>query len=802
MATVLTIGGTAVSFAQYNLRPVLTLRFDGRSSLTLQCRGGKLPTKPDPWLGKEVVLSIDGTTYFKGDVVRCVPQWTNLGWCPAYTCTDLKARCDRIPFTDENTKTDAAGFNLSPLDPNSIASRQGRSVGQILTDCLKMVTNATALNAKGVGAYTTLTPVTLPSSTVSDLASLTVVPPAGVYIQGERLIAAIEGFLRFWAPNYLLWIEPATGALRFLDKRGFSGVTLTLGTDPISPSPLSRDVCDCFQRVVIRGQPIAEAKLLGLSNGGLAEDFAWGPYTTNAAAKAAWTPDQTITDQLAKSEGTCSCTDTLNVVVNPTDNSQSWVANYWDQTSTGYQGTIQVEDTGLAGVTMFVTRRIVANAALSAGGTANVQLDLPLPATSYNHYKLYGMSSGASLVWKKYLVTDSDIAGALANQFTYPQPFVGANGNYAEMTSFPMGSVVWSASGSPPYEERTVGITVDPASGHVYFLQATYVANGNRVPTDVRALVAVNTGNLTAIWPANTGTPAVTPAYGGTSYTVEGMQETLTLTVGQWRDPINLSAMLDFAKDVHDSVKDAVIEGEVIYHGKYLTALTPGVALSIAGNGYTTGWEGLALPILEAEVRWNSGVETQFTVSMRVSNRRQSLSPGAFMKPDRQVGGQVVNPVGLTPALAASMAGRLSDTLSAAASPGGTLGAFSGAAGLVGVGGDQSAGAYLPEWATGTPPQGQRAKDAEYNRLIRQLEGDPSADATRAHNEAVAGLESGGGWETAAQKRRGRQHGRAVDRSLEQEMQASVVYATPQPFADVPPVPESERGLPPDVFGE
>lgn len=761
MATVITIGGSPIDLKLYNVRPSLTLRFDGRSTLTLQRRGGKLPGLPDPWLGKRVTLAIDGTDYFAGDVASMTPQWTGVGWTPTYLCRDIKSRCDRIPLTDDNTHTDTSSYNLPPTDPAAIASRQGRNVGQILADVLTGLANAQALDAKGVGGYTGLpsAPV-LPASTVADLALLTVIPPAATYVQGERLLTALEGFLRFWAPNHLLWIEPATGHFRFLDKRTFSATTLTMGTDPVFPTPLVRDVGECYQRVVVRGQPVAEPKLISISNGGLAEDFAWGVYS-NSAAKANWTPAIGAQDSLAKSEGTCVCTDTLNVVVNPADNSQAWAANFWDQTGTGHRGFLQVEDTGLAGVNMFVQRRIVSNGSLVAAGTCTCTLDYALPGTSYAKFKLYGISTGASLVWKKYSVTDPDIAAALTNYFTWEQPFVGANGNVATMTSTPMGSVCWSSTGSPPYDEWPCGITIDPDSGHVYFLQATFSVAGNRVPSDVRALVAVNTGNLTAIKPANTGTPAITPAYEGTSHTVEGMEETLTVSVGQWRDPINQSAMDAYAQDLLDSVKDAVIEGEVTYAGKYLAALTPGIALEIHGNGYTTGWEGLPVPVLEVELRWNSGVETQFTTTMRCGNRRASLTSSAYLRPDRQVGGQVLDMGGLNTAALASQAGSYAAQAGVmAVSPGAIAGSFGGAAGglsafegvqqaaggMAGLGdsasgafaaaaglGDQSAGVELPGWADPSAAVPQK-------RHLNQQE-QVQADADKEFRRGMAALE-------------------------------------------------------------
>ena len=485
-----------------------------------------------------------------------------------------------------------------------------------------------------MGAYTSLSPPTLPASTVSDLALLTIVPPSGVYVQGEKLFQAIDSFCRFWMPNHVVWIEPNTGAIRFLDRRTTTNHTFTLGTDLIEPTPLRRSVAPCFQAVLVRGQPVAEAQMVDTLNGGLTEDFGWDTLD-NSAAKAAWTPATFQLDQQAKSVGTCTCPDTLHVTVDPTDAAEAWIADFWDQTSTGHQGVIYLYSTIATGVTQQTSRRIVANAALTAGGTASVQVDLPLPVTNYDHYSIYGISNGSGLVWRKYKITNTDQAAALARQFTYPAIWVGTGGGVAPSTSFPMGSVCYSASGSPPYQEWPSWFTVDPDTAHIIFAAPTYITCGNHTPSDVRALLAVNTGTLHAVAPIGGG-------FAGTSHSIEGLSDTLTVTVGQWRDPINQSAMEAFAADILDSVKDTIVEGSVIYHGLYEPGLTPGLGLSVTGNGYTTGWESLNLTVTECELTWNQGQADQHTTVLTCSNRRAHFSAAVFMKPDRPIGGSII----------------------------------------------------------------------------------------------------------------------------------------------------------------
>lgn len=625
--TTLTIDGSAVTMSTNNSYPVrLEMRHGDVSTLEIHRRDGQLPGLPDPWLGKTVSLAIDGTTYFQGDVTDSHPQFSNIGWQTVYQCRCLRYRGDLVPITDDNTLTDTCAYNLSFDDVNYSAARAGRTVGEIITDVLEMDDNATNLDDLGIGNYSSLSPPTLPTNTANDLAALVHIPPYPCYIQGEKMLSAIEGFVSQVAPNIVMWIDQANGEIRFTSMDDVTDHEFELGTDRVDPTPLRRSIGDCFPRVVVRGQPQAEPVLVTLLNGGLDEDFGYGAVSS-ATAKAAYDPADFQEDVLAKSEGSCTCTDTLNVVVNPTDNTQAWDADAWDQTSTGLLGSIHLQYTAGTGLTQFVTRRIVSNGALTAGGTCTVTLDRALPATNYDQFKIYGLSSGQSLVYRKYLVTDADIAAAMTRQFTYPAAWVGANGDIATMTSEPMGSVCYSASGSPPYQEWPIAFTFDASTGNVIFAQDLRNLIGNLEPSDVRCLLAVNKGNLTAIAPAS--------GYEGTSNTVEGIERTLTITAESWRDPINQDSMEDYAQDMLDSVKDTIVEGSIVVHDLYTAGLRFGGAVSVTGDSYTTGWEGLAIPIREASLQWNSGTGTHYTTTLHCSNRRAHFTSGSYLAPSR-----------------------------------------------------------------------------------------------------------------------------------------------------------------------
>jgi hypothetical protein len=377
---------------------------------------------------------------------------------------------------------------------------------------------------------------------------------------------------------------------------------------------------------------------LSLSNGGLQEAFAHDGLT-NAQAKATWKPSDFAQPGTAQNQGTCTCPSTTTVTVTSANAATTWGANFWDQTTTGRHGIITLAYPSGAGLTQYATRRVVANTALVAGGSSTLTLDLPLPITSYTTYTLFGLQGGASIVWRKYAATNSAVGAALQNFFPYPTPFVGAGGQSASLTSVPVGSVLWSSNGNSPYNEFPLPFTQDPSSGTFLFVKPTFEVANNAPPADVRVLAAVATGVNQVFAPADVGG---SPQYAGTSHTVEGLARTLVVTVDQWRDPGQATAMAAYAADLLDSVKDAIVEGEITLLGLYEPALTMGLAVTVTGLGYTTGWENLSssaghpgLPVIAVELDWNASGPVDHTMRLRCSNRRAHNSATMFLKPAR-----------------------------------------------------------------------------------------------------------------------------------------------------------------------
>jgi len=655
MADVLTINGSAVNFAATTsvLESVRTLVRGGCPELSFNRLVGQLGSLPDSWSGQSCSLSLSGTTVFSGDVVGYVDLYPDtVGWTRQYRALGLLNRANYIPVTDSITLTDTSVWNLPGDDPLFLGSRAGQTVGAIVTAILQMSENAGPLSAAGIGNYTTTgspPTYTLPSVTTTDLSALEVVPPWRVIVSGERILQSLESFVQTCHPNHFLHVDPS-GNIRFLDQRTFTSNTLTLnGDDPRVGMPqLTRDLSDRYSQVLVRGNTLCVPVTIQtlpwpgstLTDGGLQEDFAWGSYT-NAEAKAAWSPsDYSQPNQYgtAQDAGTCTCSDTEHIVVTSSNTAETWAANYWGQGAGEAQGYVIVTADALASdVYQFYTARVVSNTALTAGGTSTLTLDRPLPVTTYTSYQLFGLDAGENIVGRRYKVTNSAIAAAMQLAFPYPVPYLYAGGASAEMVSTPIGTVMWGSSGTPPdYTTVSDGISLDPDNGLIYFAKPTQVCVGGlNTPvtwaTNVQAFIPVAIGTLQAWAPTST-------TYSGTLYTVEGIERTKIVTVSDWIDYSNQDNMNTFASELLDAIQDVVVEGTVPYYGLDATFLTPGQAISIAGNGYTTGWESLALPVVSVEIAFRCGPEggTNYEMSLGVSNRRGLYSSGNFLRPSIQ----------------------------------------------------------------------------------------------------------------------------------------------------------------------
>jgi hypothetical protein len=138
------------------------------------------------------------------------------------------------------------------------------------------------------------------------------------------------------------------------------------------------------------------------------------------------------------------------------------------------------------------------------------------------------------------------------------------------------------------------------------------------------------------VYPPDAGSPAA-PAYAGTFATLYGtplsINRTLQVYCPDWRDPSNQDNMDLYAEELHGSVSDVVYEGECQFVGLLEAALTPLLALNVAGDTYTTGWESVELPVVSCEVEFRDAGPLPYVTSLHASNRRAALTAAPYLRP-------------------------------------------------------------------------------------------------------------------------------------------------------------------------
>ena len=494
----------------------------------------------------------------------------------------------------------------------------------------------------GYNAIPTVIVSNLPSATVNDCAALNVVPPFALSFCGERILASVESVLQTCHPNHWLYVDPL-GNIRILDQRQNTTNAITLGDsgDPRWSLPqMTRDTSETYSEVIVRGGPNVVGCTLALkqwpgssytfsgtytggaiASGGLVEDFGgWGGHTTNAAAKAAWTPAmyQQLSLQGGQDIGTCTCSSTTSVVLTSTQAPSyvSWTLDQLDQTNAGQHAVLTVVNDVDSNIQQMYQARIIANTATTSGGTSGnsttVTLDTPLPGTNYNSYRLYALSPAGNVVYRRYQVCNQYIAQQMQQYFPYPFAYAFPNAPAAVLTSAPICNVFWSASGNPPYNMSSIGVVIDPDAGTITTISPTSLVFGGGVvtpPTDVQVFLPVANGALEVFSPAST-------YFTGTAALIEGIYRIKVVTCRDWTDYGQTAYMQMYANELLQSLCDVVLEGSATYLGLATAFLTTGQAVQITGNSYVTGWEGggIANPQIVSGGSGYSGTMT-YTIS-------------------------------------------------------------------------------------------------------------------------------------------------------------------------------------------
>lgn len=574
--TTVTIDGTAYGpsgRADANLvLDELQITWDGPDELAFSVWG--CGPVPDFTTGMEVILDVDGAPKFVGDLDVQGRSVGDEGWFFSCRASGLRRRADRVTITGPDG-TGEATYNRSPTDLLYVPSDAGLTVGQIITRLLTITENATRLDAVGIGAYTTLTPPTLPAATLSDLAALDIVPPRPVSFSGLGILNHVEQELLHWHPKYGMWIQP-DGTIRFINLFAMTRHVLTVPTeyeagDDVEPPALTRSVDGCYTAVKFIGVNVQPA-LLSIADGTLVRN--WTTTQQNA-----WKYTDFAQPGDAAVSGTVSSVTSTSATLDPADNALAFAANIL----ASRQAVVTLVNTAGTGISIQEARPVTSNTALSAGGTftVNWSSDLPLDSSTYNLFRLVLNAGDISNVWRSYLVRepasgDTGLSTFIGTRMMprFPRPYPWANNGKVETLTTAAGKILWSSTGSGTMFEWPGAVEIDRGVGGIRFTEPVVKATApggiaylkstgsptsfaTGLPADIQVVVPYNRGGLEARKPAGTGT------YEGTAYTEDGIARELPIHVDDWEWQGDMPDMLKLAQEHLDTVKDAVTAGTI-----------------------------------------------------------------------------------------------------------------------------------------------------------------------------------------------------------------------------------------------
>lgn len=664
------------------------------------------------WPGRrDVDYRRDGVLVFKG-VTTLVEPNEKSGMIWGYRCQGLKYLMNQVRIQAPDYSGEIA-YNLPLIDEESVPTRRGKSVGEIIAAVLTM--HSAQLAGYGIFADAT---------TASQLAALTLVPHGEQTLQGSFLGTEIESTLRRWAGNVKMAILP-TGEIRFIDAAGLEtlGATaelhvLTYGVDEVHPPLIGREWGAAAPRVVCYGK----ARVFPF-NGRM--DLA------PSELQPAWDSDQQ--DEWSDADftrpGDASDFGVVTTTGGPTtitiqsdDPARTWPVNFWNKRG----AWVQLRNMTEVGLNYQVDVPVTACTALTAGGTSTLTLGIELEnsaSDAWETYQLVGTTgplvddgSGTSLnnVWRLFnIVTPGGLVeDHLAISSPVPLPFYGLNNSSTAMVFGPAANIVKNGVTFPatfrPLTE-TGQILFDEPIVRGFNSRETLEAGGGAVepPDDILFMVPYARGPLTIAYPPDVGG---VPQYAGTSHTEGGMTNTMFVYLPEWRYEGNSPLIQAYAELIHRTVCDVQRSATAIHEGIWDDGMAPGDGhkVSFAAECGTTGNETLAIPVRSVVVRLpeDGRVVTEIRMTNRVEWR---TDPGAFIHSMGRIGSG--NPIGLPMnadfTIGANGAQRLSDGAQVdfgitAGKPGG-LGGMTDTMADVGLGqgptGDDASAAMGQDWS-------------------------------------------------------------------------------------------------------
>lgn len=632
--SVLTINGDSYNPTQAGDAGIfvgrLTYRWDEPDDLTFLIYGCN-PTCPySP--GVEVTLSYDSVIVFRGDFQLLGRNPGEYGWIYSCRANGLMARSDWVCITGQDA-TGVASYNRSPTDSSYVQSDAGLTIGEIFRRLLCIPDNANKLAAVGIGNYVSLSPPTLPTATLLDLALMDVVPPKPVLFSGNGILNHMQQEAVMWCPRIGMRILP-DGTIRFQDLFALTAYDMVNPTDFAAGDPITTVLSDstdgcytAFKYIGVNVQPF----MFSVVEGTMApmwtttQQYAW-KYTDHTSPN-----DRAI-------EGSVVSLTSTSATVDPSSSTAAFASN----SLSGVQAQIYLVNPAGVGINIQEFRIITTNTALTAGGTFTVGWDasMPLDATGYTKFYIQAKAGGANDIWRAYQARESSGLLGLATFVgsrlmpRFPRPISFANLGTVSTTTTPMGFVLWSSGGTEPWNMLPLACEIDRSIGGVRFtepvVKATVTAGlsylkttgtpsgfafADGKPYDVRVVVPYNRGGMEARVP--------TTGYRGTAYTSAGITRIMEVHVDDWQWIGDRPDILKLADEHLKTMQDIIYTGSISHIG-LPTAFSPwglGMAINAVypGPSSTEFRRVNNLPVRQIEISWDHP-GTDFQVDFQVSN--------------------------------------------------------------------------------------------------------------------------------------------------------------------------------------
>lgn len=775
--------------------PSLVLDFEGYDEFEFSEVGcGPAATFQE---GHLLALAIDGTTVYRGEVIRVGRKFEKTGWVFVYRCRDLKQRADSLSIRNR-TGTGSASFNESPDDPSYTATLAGLTVGQIVTKVLTAPPTAQALNALGIGNFSGLPTVpALPAQTVSDLAALDVVPHKPVILSGG-IWSNLQQFVREWCPRFMLTIRADDGTVRAFDLFNMPVRTVTIpgdsgDSDPVELTELDTDSSTAYAAVQAVGSDV-DVATLSTKDGTLTPLQGTGAAWTTAQ-EAAWRYSDFQAPRDAYDQGTLSNVTLNTCTVKSDDLTRNWPANFWN--GRGGQITL-IWDAG--GAESYQTKRITSCTAMTAGGTATITWDSADPAstTSFNRYRISADFAPLALVGRSFLVRDKTTGqtglnapvGAALVDGLFPKSFSLPVGGILQNYLTAIGIVFWSIDGSAtPFNSISVPIRVDPENGRIIATYPIVQATASQAqlsrgypttfqqgkPVDFLAIVAYSKGGLVARYP-ETG-------FAGKAHERNGNTQVLTIPADEWIYNGDRAKYLKMATEMHRVYCDPVATGSLLWHD-YPTAFNPavlGYSFELAlGGASPSPWAGINLPVRGVRVSWPASGPDVVTVAFSMSNLRRPAQ-GADGSIDQRYVADGFNRGDWGPAYSAGGLGGMLEfaTMMPIQGPGSGVLASNGPSGMGDTGDWGDGSEFGPQWT------------GDWGSNPVEPIGDWGNDTFGGFGSTVANDGGAARWDQKARDRKAERERREVD--ISPDPNRDPFEPTRPEIIPPPPVPLSDR---------